>query len=78
MPTTLRSRCAAFLGLISHHDLSVVDNLVAFVVAETGRSADARLDQSLPLCLYFSTKADREEFIQIYHEAKPHAVVKKI
>ena len=55
-----------------------VEDLVAFVVAETGRIADDSLENSLPLCLYFQTEADRDEFIAAVREAKPHMMVKKL
>jgi hypothetical protein len=55
-----------------------VDDLLAFVVAETGRKADISLDQSLPLVLYFATEFEREEFIELYHEAKPNVVSRRL
>lgn len=78
--STLRMRCAEFLMMLAipRQAVTPVDDLTAFVVAETGRKADANLDQSLPLCLYFPSIADREDFIRAFLEAKPHAVVKKL
>jgi hypothetical protein len=52
--------------------------MVAFVVAETGRAADAVLEDTLPLCLYFSTSKDREEFIALVREAKPGMMMKRM
>lgn len=82
MSTTLRMRCAAFLSKLQldaiMRDGSPVDDLIAFVIAETGRKADAKLDQALPLCLYFPTAADREEFIDAFLEAKPHWTARKL
>lgn len=57
---------------------SPVDDLVAFVLAEQGRTADASLDDALPLVLYFACKADREEFITLMREAKPGMITKKM
>ena len=57
---------------------SPVDDLVAFVVAETGRSADSSLDKSLPLCCYFANEQDREEFIAAVHEVKPGMIAKRM
>lgn len=78
--STLRSRCANFL--LNQDPMtrkgSPLDDLIAFVIAETGRKADAKLDQSLPLCLYFPTAADREEFIDAFLEAKPHLTARKL
>lgn len=80
--TTLRSRCAALLSRLQSDAVlrqgSPVDDLVAFVTAETGRKADDRLDQSEALVLYFPTKEDREGFIAAFHEVKPHAISKKV
>lgn len=57
---------------------SPVDDLVAFVVAETGRKADAALEGTLPLCLYFASDADREEFVAAMREAKPGMTTKRM
>jgi hypothetical protein len=80
--TTLRQRCSAFLSQLQQDAMlrqgSPVDDLVAFVVAETGRKAAGALDQSLPLVLYFTTPADREEFIELYKEAKPNVFSRRL
>lgn len=57
---------------------SPVDDLMAFVVAEIGRSADDRLAETLPLVLYFATKQDRDEFVAAVQEAKPGMVARKL
>jgi len=57
---------------------SPVENLMAFVVAETGRAADERLEESLPLCLYFGSDEDREEFVAMVREAKPGMMMKRL
>jgi hypothetical protein len=72
--TTLRSRCRTFLW----ESNGTIDELVAFVIAETGRKADVMLDQSMPLCLYFADDAAREEFIALWHEAKPNSISRKM
>ena len=80
---TLRGRCTKFLtdmirNMPSAHVDELVSDLMDFVVAETGRTAEERLDQSLPLCLYFATKENREEFVALMHEARPHMIVKRM
>jgi hypothetical protein len=57
---------------------SPVDDLLAFVLAEIGRSADVSLEKSLPLVLYFQTDEDREEFIAAVREAKPGMMSKRL
>lgn len=79
--TDLRSRCVAMLSQLQRNAMlrqgSPVDDLMAFVVAETGRKAsDNALDASLPLCVYFATEADRDEFIAAVQEAKPGMITK--
>lgn len=79
---TLRERCQAMYDRLAKDMIlrqgSPADELMAFVVAETGRNADWRLEGSLPLCLYFPTAADREEFIAAVHEAKPNMISKRL
>ena len=79
---SLRDRCREFLAKAQRDAImrqgSPVDDLMAFVVAETGRSADLRLEETLPLCLYFATNADRDEFIAAVREAKPGMVMKRM
>lgn len=80
--TSLRDRCRALLDNLKTDGIlrqgSPVDTLRDFVIAEIGRSADERLDSSAPLCLYFATEEDREEFIEIFKEARPNAVCKRM
>jgi len=81
---TLEDRCRKFLietmaSKAGNLVIDIVPDLVAFVVAETGRVAgDGQLDESLPLCLYFPTTEDREEFIAAVMEAKPNFVAKRL
>jgi len=79
---TLRDRCQEMLAKI-HRDAilrqgSPVDDLMAFVIAETGRTADERLEDSKPLCLYFANDLDRDEFIELVREAKPNMITKRM
>ena len=57
---------------------SPLDDLVAFVLSEIGRTADERLDDTKSLILYFPTDADRAEFKALVMEAKPGMVAKEI
>lgn len=80
---SLRDRCKEFVGQQSRNAMlrqgDPVEDLVAFVVSENGRAAapDA-LDSALPLCLYFPTAEDREEFIAAVHEAKPNMIARRV
>jgi len=77
----LRERCKAQYQKMTRDAMmrqgSPVEDLVAFVISEIGRAADQRLDDSLPLCLYFSSKEDREEFVAAVQEAKPGMISKR-
>ncbi|BCH33256.1 hypothetical protein MesoLjLc_51860 [Mesorhizobium sp. L-8-10] len=79
---SLRERCKQFLGEMQTNALlrqgSPVDDLVAFVLAEVGRSADDRLAETLPLVLYFATDQDRDEFVAAVQEAKPGMASRKL
>ena len=76
----LRERCKAFYQQMGVNGMlrqgSPVDDLTAFVVSEIGRAADSRLEDTLPLCLYFGTEEDRAEFLEVVHAAKPGMVAK--
>ena len=80
--TTLLERCAQFLiqqkGGALWATSAGIKTLEDFVLAEVGRKADYTLEDSLPLCLYFPTEADREEFIAAIKEAKPNWTTKKV
>lgn len=52
-------------------------DLADFVRAEVGRMADAALDSTEPLVLYFQTPADRDEFYAIMREAKPDMIARR-
>jgi hypothetical protein len=90
---SLRERCYKILVQLQYGDAPApntqgtsgfnecsapVDDLMAFVIAETGRAAEHRLDDKLPLCLYFEDQESREEFIAAWHEAKPNSVMRKV
>lgn len=68
------------IGMLRANDImrvgNPVDDLLAFVIAETGRTADQSLDASLPLCLYFATAEDRAGFVAMVREAKPDMIMK--
>lgn len=82
MAATLRDRCAEFYQSQGRNAIlrqgNPVEDLMAFVVAETGRGADDALSETLPLCLYFGTKEDREEFVALVREAKPGMMMKQL
>jgi len=78
---TMRKRCAAFLDTLQldpWRRISTVDDLMAFVISEVGRNADYSLEETLPVCLYFQTKEDREELIAALMEAKPNMTAKRM
>jgi hypothetical protein len=63
------------VGLTPSEELAA--DLEAFVVTEIGRAADKRLENSLPLALYFPTPKDRDEFVAAVMEAKPGMISRK-
>jgi hypothetical protein len=79
---TLRDRCKAMIDELNRNTIlrqgSPVDDLLAFVIAERGRAADEALEPTLPLCLYFASNQDREEFMVAMREAKPGMMMKKL
>lgn len=76
----LRDRCKEIYSRMNANSLmrqgSPVDDLVSFVTSEIGRAASPDLEDSLPLCLYFASKQDREEFVSAVREAKPGMISK--
>lgn len=78
----LRERCQELYQQMSRDAMlrqgDPVQTLLEFVIAEIGRSADERLDDSSSLCLYFPTKEDRTEFIRLVREAKPGMMIKEM
>lgn len=79
---SLRERCKAHYQKAQRDAIlrqgDPVENLMAFVVSEVGRAADNSLEETLPLCLYFETKKDRDDFVAIILETKPNMRAKKI
>lgn len=79
---TLRDRCKEMLsklrmdGMLRQGD--PVEDLMAFVLAEKGRAADGRLEESMPLVLYFANDADRKEFISVVQYFKPGMMAKEM
>lgn len=79
---TLRERCKEYIQKAAQDAMlrqgSPVDNLAAFVQSEMGRSADAGLEDTRSLILYFGTEEDRAEFKAMVLEAKPGMYAKEI
>lgn len=78
----LRERCKEMIDKLSQNAIlrqgSPVDDLMAFVLAEQGRTADYRLEETMPLILYFEDEAGRADFIKVVREVKPGMVAKRI
>lgn len=78
----LRDRCKAMLSQMQMDGIlrqgSPVDDLMAFVQAELGRTADKRLEDTCSLILYFGEEKDRAEFKSMVAEVKPHWMMKDI
>lgn len=76
----LRDRCTEMYQKMGRDAMlrqgSPVDDLMAFVQSELGRSADEPLDDTKSLFLYFPTDADRAEFMALVMEAKPGMIAK--
>lgn len=69
----LRDRCLKFLRNIDNSRRPLVDVLMEFVIAENGRAAgNGKLDEQLPLCLYFSSDAERDDFIRMVGQLHPY------
>lgn len=74
--TTLLQRCQAWLEApVSDGDPAA--DLADFVRSEIGRAADARLNATEPLVLYFANEEDRAGFVAIMTEAKPGMIARK-
>jgi len=81
MSDDFRKRCAAFLSSANQRAImrvgDPVQELMEFVIAESGKLAAPELKDALPLCLYFHTEADRDEFTAAMAEAKPNMLSRK-
>jgi hypothetical protein len=81
MMMSLRERCKEFYQRMGRNAMmrqgDPVDDLLAFVLAERGRTADERLDDTLLLVLYFGSREDRDAFVTIVREVKPGMVTKE-
>ena len=79
---SLHERCRKVLNKIERDAMlrqnDPISTLIEFVVAEQGRSADRKLEETLPLCLYFTTSTDREEFVQAMREIHPEMMMKEV
>lgn len=77
----LRDRCHAFLidpARLGRSLDDIIDDLVAFVVAEIGRMSDATVDPKLPLCIYFNSVREREQFIATVMSVTSGAKMKRV
>lgn len=79
---SLQDRCREFLAQLQRNGIlrqgNPVEDLMGFVEAERGRSADSSLEDTRPLILYFANDYDRNEFIEIVHHFKPGMIAKKM
>lgn len=78
----LRERCKKMYQQMSRDAMlrqgDPVENLMAFVQAEIGRTADERLENTCSLILYFGNEPDRAEFQALVAGGKPNWVMKGI
>lgn len=72
---TLKDRCRKFL---EHSVGDPVQELYEFVIAEQGRKLAPELDDSVPLCLYFETDAEREDFVAMVQQINPNMRARKV
>jgi hypothetical protein len=81
MSAAFRERCREFLNQQRRDAMlrqgSPLDDIISFVLCEMGRAVDEKLDDKIPLALYFSSVADREEFVKAVMEAKPGMIAKR-
>jgi hypothetical protein len=80
--TTLRERCRQVYRRMSRDAMlrqgDPVETLLSFVIAEQGRKGAPEFDNALPLCLYFVSEKDRDEFVSLVREAKPNIIIRKM
>ena len=78
---SLRDRCKEFYQQQRRDAMlrqgSPVDDLVSFVTCEIGRASEEKLEDNIPLALYFTTPEDRDEFVALILEAKPGMISKR-
>lgn len=79
---SLRERCRDMCSQMQRNAMlrqsSPVDDLIAFVQAEIGRTADERLEDTCSLILYFGNEIDRAGFKALVAEEKPNWMMKEI
>lgn len=79
---SLRDRCKEMCSQMQRNGIlrqgSPVDDLMAFVQSEIGRTADERLEDTCSLILYFGNDPDRAEFKAMVAEVKPNWMMKEI
>lgn len=77
---SLRDRCKEMLGRMQRDAMlrqgSPVDDLLAFVLSEKGRAADERLEDTMPLVLYFADEQGRDDMIALIREMHPGMMTK--
>lgn len=75
--STLRERCAEMIARLSRDAIlrqgDPVETLLAFVIAENGKAGEPALSDAKPLCLYFGTDEDRDEFVSLWLREHPGA-----
>jgi hypothetical protein len=73
--SNLRDRCAEIL--VKNQNMLFPDELHAFVLAEIGRSASNKLEDSSALVLFFETPEGAQEVAAAIQEAMPGLVEKR-
>jgi hypothetical protein len=78
----LRDRCQKMYQKMRYDAMmrrgSPVDDLMAFVISETGRASEHRFEKRFPLCLFFNDEQSRDEFIALWREDRPNVTIRKI
>lgn len=80
---SFRDRCRAFLATQQNRAImrvgDPVQELMEFVLAETGRAAAPNaLEDTVPIVLYFENDAMREDFIAMVHQINPGMTARKV
>lgn len=78
---TLRERCLEFYKASGRplrlREGELVQAIYDFVLSEIGRSADEKLTDAHPLVMYFTTKSDREEFMEAILAENPNMISRR-
>lgn len=79
---SLRDRCQEMYQTMTRNAMlrqgSPVDDLMAFVQSEIGRTADPSLEDTRSLILYFANEEDRAGMKAVLLDAKPGMYAKDI